>query len=954
MSKLVARALAGAVVLSFAAPVAAPAAPAPSLPVVERSLTADRGSCAATSYRAPIAGYVAVRLRAARGDWDLALRDVATRRTLAASKSFGAREVVQSWVSGGQRLSIRGCRRTGSASRAAVAIRLIAAKPPKRVTPTLVRIKSPTAGLLKFLDDAGYDVTENRRAAYADVVAPDAGALRRLKERGIAYETRIADLNTWYVKNRRADARYAKRVRAMSPLPTGRTGYRLPQDYQAELKQIVAEYGSLARPVTIGESFQGRPIEGVEIGADVNAEDGRPVYFVMATHHAREWPSAETAMEFAWLLVKGYGNDPRITDLLRRERVTVVPLINPDGFFASRMAAEDGMFPDPADSTGVPEGDTVEGVVVPFGGNLAYRRKNCNGPFPSFEGEQDYPCYYQWGVDPNRNYGQFWGGPGASPDPNTQVFRGDDQWSEPETQAVHEYSQQRPVTAMVTLHNVAALVLRPPGLKSQGLAPDENLLREVGDRMADATGYTSQYGWQLYDTTGTTEDWNYQAAGTLGYTIEIGPEGGAFHMPYETGVVKEWVGPEGKGGLREALLIGAEAAADPAKHSIVEGAAAPGTVLRLKRSFDTPTSPICTFAQGYVRAGTVPAADCIAPGETRSFPDKLEYTTTVPASGRYEWHVTPSSRPFVSGKYVPGEKLDRTDTYEPADGEEPDPETNTVERTFEVGPDEPLTELRVKLDWTVKPEDYDLNLYHVQPDGSRQGIGTAWLVRGALLWTAPGAGQNPNGLAEEIDVAQPPAGTYVAEIAYTDTSVANDWTLTVARTGQRTGRREATGKTEAWTLTCETPGGQVLETREIVVDRGERVTADLCGGSSATSGQEDQGAGPGSSPAGGVLGNRKASGRVQILTSRSRLRRGRAAIRLSCRSAAPCSGVLQLRRGKRVVGKRAYAIAAGRQAVVRVRVARRVAVAARRARRGYRVVARAGEARRTVRLLGRR
>ena len=60
--------------------------------------------------------------------------------------------------------------------------------------------------------------------------------------------------------------------------------------------------------------------------------------------------------------------------------------------------------------------------------------------------------------------------------------------------------------------------------------------------MAAATGYDSLYGWELYDTTGTTEDWNYAAQGAFGYTIEIGPVDGEFHMPYETGFVKEWNG----------------------------------------------------------------------------------------------------------------------------------------------------------------------------------------------------------------------------------------------------------------------------------------------------------------------------------------------------------------------------------------------------------------------------
>ena len=816
-----------AALLAVAVPAAEAAAPPAVLPAVKRTLTAKSGGTGKTVYRAPMAGFVSVRLTGARGDWDLALADARTGRRLAASKAFGSRELVQAWVGAGQRLTVKGFRRAGASRRATALIRFADAKPPKAADASVVRVQSPGPELLEVLEDKGFDVTHNRRAHWADVIVPGSDALAKLNELGVKYTTRVSNLNEFFAQSRRADAAYAKRVRS-SELPTARTGYRLPEDYQAELKQIAEQFDSIARPVTIGESYQGRPIQGLEIGEDINGTDGRPVYFVMGAHHAREWPSAEIAMEFAWLLVKGYGNDQRITDLLKRERVTLVPIINPDGFFASRMAAEDGMFPDPADSTGVPEGDTVEGVAMPFGGNLAYRRKNCHGPFPSFEGERDIPCYYQWGVDPNRNYGQNWGGTGAGSDPNTQSYRGDGQWSEPETQAVHEYSQTRPVTALISIHNVAGLVLRPPGQHDKGLAPDENLLREVGDRMAAATGYTSQYGWQLYDTTGGTEDWNYTAAGTLGYTIEVGPVNGQFHMPYETGVVKEWVGPEGKGGMREALLAGAEAAVDPRGHSILEGSAKPGNVLRVKKGFDTPTSPICTYSQGYVRAGTVAPLDCVAPGEVKTTADKLEYTTVVPASGRYEWHLTPSSAPFVNGRYVPGEKLDRTDTYEPAEGEQPDSE-NGIERTFEIAEGDPITALNVKLDWAAKPEDYDLYLYHVQPDGSRKGIGTAWFVKGALLWTAPGEGTSPNGVSEEIDVSQPPPGQYVARVVYTDSSVANDWTLSVTRTGQRFGTREDTGERQAWSLTCESPDGTVLESRELVIERGERASLDFCG-----------------------------------------------------------------------------------------------------------------------------
>jgi Zinc carboxypeptidase len=315
-----------------------------------------------------------------------------------------------------------------------------------------------------------------------------------------------------------------------------------------------------------------------------------------------------------------------------------VPVINPDGYIASREAI------DPADSTGDPAmAPSLLESVAPPGGALAYRRKNCDGASPS----PATPCALQYGVDPNRNYGQNWGGPGAGTDPNDQDYRGSDMWSEPETQAVHGFSQTHDVTTLITMHNFASLVLRPPGVHDAGLAPDEDALKRLGDGMAADTGYTSEYGYQLYDTSGTTEDWNYGAAGTFGYTIEMGPSsdlGGNFHISYDRAVIDQWTGAEsenGKGkGLRDALLLAAEAAADRSQFSTLSGTAPAGRVLRVRKDFTTWSSDICTLEDTDV--------PCTAQGvlPKRSQADFLDYSTIVPKSGRFGWIVTPSTRPF--------------------------------------------------------------------------------------------------------------------------------------------------------------------------------------------------------------------------------------------------------------------------------------------------------------------
>lgn len=203
----------------------------------------------------------------------------------------------------------------------------------------------------------------------------------------------------------------------------------------------------------------------------------------------------------------------------------------------------------------------------------------------------------------------------------------------------------------MSIHNVAALVLRPPGLSGSGRAPDEARLKAVGDAIGNAAGYTSQYGFELYDTAGTTEDDSYAATGGYGYTIEMGPPEGNFHMPYETGVVAEWTGrnphAQGRGGLREGLLVAAEAAANAPDHAILRGNAPAGKVLRLRRSFQTRTSPYCEKGVEPVVNIGLPRVCLTGEKPPLVLDDVLDMTTTVPSAARYAWHVNQSTRPFV-------------------------------------------------------------------------------------------------------------------------------------------------------------------------------------------------------------------------------------------------------------------------------------------------------------------
>ena len=189
------------VLLALALPATAGAATPRFLPPVKERLsdaTSVERTCAADmlrarkrgidrqGYRAPMSGFVNVRLRARRGDWDLAVFDRETKRPLASSQAFGSRELAQTWVESGQRLAIQGCRRSGRSRRARLSIQLVDVKPPaNRGTPQLLRVDVKNGADVQRLEGLGLDVTHQIHGGHADVIATGAKQRNLLGKDGI-------------------------------------------------------------------------------------------------------------------------------------------------------------------------------------------------------------------------------------------------------------------------------------------------------------------------------------------------------------------------------------------------------------------------------------------------------------------------------------------------------------------------------------------------------------------------------------------------------------------------------------------------------------------------------------------------------------------------------------------------------------------------------------------------
>jgi hypothetical protein len=470
--------------------------------------------------------------------------------------------------------------------------------------PVRVEVETPTPQAVETLVETGLDV------AAGDV--PKSDVILRSREDRLAL--RAAGLR-WRPL---PDPRPVTSAQ-VSTLPSGRTTYRVWEDYETEMRMLARRYPSLVRLRSMGETLLGQPMLGLEIARNVWASDGRPAFVQYGLHHAREWPSGEWGIEYAIELLKKQGQ-PRYASLLRNTRQFIFPVVNVDGFQASRGAG-----PSPIGAPGLPNS-----LLGP--GSNEYRRKNCR-PFP---GEAQRPCSEldtEAGVDLNRNYGYFFGATGTEGIASSELYRGPAGFSEPESENVRLFTRRLQPTVVLTHHTYSeeGQWLRQPSLDPAILpgeiTPDEAEFTALGDSMATATGWASLPAFQLYPTAGATDDWNYHAQGAIAFTSEgRGPD---FHSFFDQMVRNEWPG------MKEAILRAAEASLR--EGSRIRGEAPPGSTLRITKRFSIP---VC---QGFTETD-----QCVSP--TPTIPEILSSEMVVPASGEFSWRVNPSSRPQAPGE----------------------------------------------------------------------------------------------------------------------------------------------------------------------------------------------------------------------------------------------------------------------------------------------------------------
>ncbi len=266
----------------------------------------------------------------------------------------------------------------------------------------------------------------------------------------------------------------------------------------AYIDTLVALNPAIASRFSAGTSIENRDIFGIRITGP-GAIGSKPGLHIQSIQHAREWAVLPVTMWAADQLIRQYGVDPVITDLVNSVEFHIIPIFNPDGY------------------------------VHTWGPDRNWRKNRRNNGGGSF------------GVDPNRNWSVGWGGSGSSGTPSSESYRGTAPFSEPETSDVSNYILARPhMRGLLDFHANAQLILLPWGYTLDP-SPIHGEHVALGEGMAAAIQSVNNVYYEpgpsgvvLYLSAGNVRDWTYGEADAYPATIEVRNTGQGFFVTPNT------------------------------------------------------------------------------------------------------------------------------------------------------------------------------------------------------------------------------------------------------------------------------------------------------------------------------------------------------------------------------------------------------------------------------------
>ena len=280
-------------------------------------------------------------------------------------------------------------------------------------------------------------------------------------------------------------------------------GYLTYEEALDELDKMASLYPNLISTKAVVNdqlTHEGRPMHWVRISDNPNVDEDEPEVLYNALTHAREPMGLMQMVFYMWYLLENYDTNEEVKFLVDETAMYFIPIVNPDGYVYNQL-------------------------IQPDGGGLwrKNRRLNDDGTY---------------GVDLNRNFGYAWGvdDQGSSPNPESQIYRGPEANSEPETQMLQHFCESRAFLFALNYHCYGNLLIMPWGFSSSPTGEGETF-----EIFAEALTKENNYfaGTPLetvgYTANGVVDDWMYGEETTkdpiYSMTPEVGPGGFGFWPP---------------------------------------------------------------------------------------------------------------------------------------------------------------------------------------------------------------------------------------------------------------------------------------------------------------------------------------------------------------------------------------------------------------------------------------
>jgi hypothetical protein len=342
-------------------------------------------------------------------------------------------------------------------------------------------------------------------------------------------------------------------IPAKADIPFNRY-YELEEVYDA-MRDIARAYPDIVTLEQIGESRQGRPLLVATVHNPRTGPDSdKPAMWIDGSVHANEIQATEVVLYSLWYLVKAYGHNEQLTELVDETVFHFHPVVNPD----SRVA----WFSEPTNANYYranlrPVDNDRDGRVDedPFddldgdGSITNMWRKDPNGRWirsrqdprifervaPGEKGEWTYLGSEgidndgdgrinedgPGGDDMNRNWPGGW-----KPD-FVQRGAGEFALSNPETRPIGDFIIDHPnIAAVQSYHNTGGMILRGPGVSTRNeLYPRSD--QRVYDAIADVgvemlPYYRSLVIYKdLYTVHGGFVTWTAETLGIISFTNEL-------------------------------------------------------------------------------------------------------------------------------------------------------------------------------------------------------------------------------------------------------------------------------------------------------------------------------------------------------------------------------------------------------------------------------------------------